>query len=446
MKKIATLFIVLAILLSLCACGTNTPNTSQYTGENTNDKSNYTEDIELDEGPVPGAYPVTPVTEVPDGYVGIYTVNDLLRINSNTSMNYILMEDLDLSSYPDWEGLSNDAHFDGNGHTISNLTSTKSGLFEKCNEISGIILENVKIDFDNISYSDSMFGNYHIGAVANNVTKSVTGCSATGYISIRELNDYTSVNFCIGGVVGYAKEAIISSCTNEVEVFYDTYEVCKGFVDVICGGIVGVIECEKNTGRISCCVNNAEIYAFAYTEHDDGLWLDYQGFCGGIVGEITPSVTIDTCLNFGDVTSSVVASGIVATTTKGGYTTTFIVSDCVNVGKIEISKEKGRTYPTYKLGHKASGIIGELNDSKVNINSCYNFGEICGDFVDAGSLIAHSETDKITIKNCICVNNLDYNNPKISMDGKEGMYPESYNNKEISLTQAKEQFSQYFAD
>ena len=32
------------------------------------------------------------------------------------------------------------------------------------------------------------------------------------------------------------------------------------------------------------------------------------------------------------------------------------------------------------------------------------------------------------------------------MDGKEGMDPESYNNKEISLAQAKEQFPQYFAN
>lgn len=353
------------------------------------------------------------------------------------------MNDLDLSSYPNWKGLTNEAHFNGNGHTISNLTSSKSGLFDKCNEISGLILKNAKIQFDN-SYDTAYFNDYYIGVIANTVTKSVTGCSATGFISIRTLNDTTMPDFFIGGIVGYAKETIISSCTNNVTIFYDTYEVCRGFVDVTCGGIVGLMESEKNTSRISNCLNNAEIYAFAYTEHDDGYSIDHQGHCGGIVGEITPNVTIDGCWNFGDVTSSVTASGIVAIVKDEYYDKTFIVNNCVNIGKIKISKESGRVFYTYKLGHKASGIIGKLNKSSANINSCYNFGEICGDFVDAGSLVAHSDTDKITIQNCIYVNNSDYNNSTISIDGKGGMYPESYNNEEISLTEAKNRFPVYF--
>lgn len=447
MKKIATLFIILIITLSLCACDTNMPNTSQYTGGDPNDISDCIEDVEFDDDPVPGVYPVTPVSEVPDGYVGIYTVNDLLRINSNISMNYILMEDLDLSSYPDWEGLTNNAHFDGNGHTISNLRSEKSGLFDECNMVTGLILKNVEIAFNNLDETNTIsHSDYYIGAIANTIKKSLTNCSATGNISIISLHEDVMCDFCIGGLVGGAENVIISSCTNDVSIFYDTNEVGQEYVDVVCGGIIGSVSDDKKSSSISWCVNNAVIDVLSYTKDDDMGWFDYYGFCGGVVGKITPYIDIDFCINTGDITSSVIASGIVANLEDGYYDKTFNVHNCVNSGKIEIEKCNGWSEPTYKLGHKASGIIGELNTCKLNIDSCYSFGKICGDFENAGSLIAHSETDQIVIKNCIYINNSDYNESFVSMDGKDGMYPESYNNKEISLTRAKEQFSQYFAN
>ncbi len=443
MKNLAVLFTVSTILFSLCACSITPLNPSQHVGQKPTDKSNYTDNIELDEGPVPGAYTITPITEVPDGYVGIYTIEDLLRIESNTAMNYILMEDLDLSSYSNWAGLSNDAHFNGNGHIISNLRSQKSGLFDKCKEISGLILENVEIEFDS-SHDERAYYDYYLGSIANTVKGSIMGCSATGYISIKGLHEDTVGDFYIGGMVGYAQNSMISSCTNDISVLYNTNETGEGYISVVCGGIVGLMKHEKNTGSISGCVNNAEIYAYAYTEKDDAHWIEYQGVCGGIVGEITPNVTIDMCTNFGDITGSVIASGIVATTKEGHYDKTFVVSDCINAGKIEISKKEGRVYPTYDLGHKAAGIIGELHNSSLSMYTCYSFGEICGDFEDAGSLIAHSETDKIYIKDCICIDNSDYNESALSMDGKDGMYPENYKNKEISLVEAKKRFSEYF--
>ena len=38
------------------------------------------------------------LTDVPDGYVGIYTKSDLDNIRNNLSGNYILMNDIDFSS------------------------------------------------------------------------------------------------------------------------------------------------------------------------------------------------------------------------------------------------------------------------------------------------------------------------------------------------------------
>lgn len=447
MKKIVILLTVLIVVLSLCACATGDSNAQKETDgrSETGATNNDNVDSEKVNAPKPGIAPVTPRTQVPDGYVGIYTVEDLLKINANKLMNYILMNDLDLSSYPNWQGLLNNAHFDGNGHTISNLRSEKSGLFDECNMVTGLILKNVEINFKYLE-DRVVLPDFYIGAIANTIKDSLTNCYAEGYISVRELSDDVC-DIYMGGLVGYAENAMISYCTNDVKVFYDTNEVCKRFIDTTCGGIVGSMR-NDNSGLIAFCVNNAEIYAYNYTDYDDGMWLDYHGICGGIVGEATSNITINSCVNSGDITSSAIASGIVATLTEKSYDKSCTIKHCINSGKIEISKEEGGVYPTYKLGHKASGILGEVNNSNclVYLGACYNLGKICGDFKDAGSLVAYSKSDRINIRDCIYVSNSDYKENALSMDGKGGMYPESYNNKEISLTEAKEQFPQYFAD
>lgn len=442
MKRAVSIILVLLICFALFSgCSDHKHTSGAIVSTPVDDASSDASTETLQE---PGAYKITPVTEVPDGYVGIYSVQDLLKIDANKEMNYILMSDLDLSLYSDWEGLSNNARFNGNGHTISNLSSTKSGLFKKCHDVSGLILENVEIEFDNRDQAIH-FDDYYIGAIANTVNSSVTGCSATGYITIHELSEDILEDFYLGGIVGYAQNSMISSCTNNVDISYDTYDTCDRFVDITCGGIVGLMENEGNTGRISNCVNNADIYAYAYSEYDSSS-LSYQGLCGGIVGEISTNINIDACVNSGNITGSVIASGIVATTTESKYLHTFNVTNCINSGIIEIAKENGRVYFDYDDGHKAAGIIGELCDNGVYLSACYNIGKICGEFEDAGSLIAHAETDKITIKKCVCVNNSDYGEQALSMDGKGGLYPNSDNNEEISLIEAKDRFSKYFKE
>ena len=45
-------------------------------------------------------------TTVPDGYIGIYTAEDLYNIRNNLSGKYILMNDIDLSVYENWEPMA----------------------------------------------------------------------------------------------------------------------------------------------------------------------------------------------------------------------------------------------------------------------------------------------------------------------------------------------------
>lgn len=74
------------------------------------------------------------LTEVPEGYIGIYTKDDLFDVHLNTSANYILMNDIifDKSDFDEnyndgmgWIPIASfSGTFDGNGYKISNLIIT----------------------------------------------------------------------------------------------------------------------------------------------------------------------------------------------------------------------------------------------------------------------------------------------------------------------------------
>ena len=71
------------------------------------------------------------LTEVPEGYVGIYKAEDLDLIREDPDGNFILMADIDLGGKehtPIGDYLNPfDGKFNGNGHVISNFTITASG-------------------------------------------------------------------------------------------------------------------------------------------------------------------------------------------------------------------------------------------------------------------------------------------------------------------------------
>jgi hypothetical protein len=101
---------------------------SDYGGtENSISVETYSEEMSTPDFLVP----VEQKTEVPEGYIGIYTAEDLDNVRNDLTANYILMNDIDLSAYENWEPigkLSTFAYydtfsgvFDGNGHSIQIL-------------------------------------------------------------------------------------------------------------------------------------------------------------------------------------------------------------------------------------------------------------------------------------------------------------------------------------
>ena len=141
MKKFISLFLSIALLCVLFSACANNNSESDVNGEVTSETlvDNANENDEQSSNQL---------TEVPSGFIGIYTVDDLINSGNNEYGKYILMADLDLSEIEDWESISNRGEFNGNYHVISNLKSTQGGLFKHCENVENVIMKDVNIDYN----------------------------------------------------------------------------------------------------------------------------------------------------------------------------------------------------------------------------------------------------------------------------------------------------------
>ena len=142
-------------------------------------------------------------------------------IASNTE--FVLANDIDLSGIH-WKSTKFDGVFDGNGHTIKNLTG-ENGLFSSAEMVKNVKLENV-----NISSTKN-----EVGGIAGSAN--ITNCTITGKISSTGNN--------VGGVVGYNYHRYPKYCYSDVEVSG------RSFV----GGIAGWLNYSSATG----CVSRGEV-------------------------------------------------------------------------------------------------------------------------------------------------------------------------------------------
>ena len=179
-----------------------------------------------------------------EGFYEVDTVEDLQQITKYPAEQFILTADLDLSEVPNWEPLGGlrpfTGVFDGNGHTISGLTSQAGGLF---NINNGAIYDLAVVDAD----VDLSGGRVGIIANVNNgemhtvyTTGSVTGGGRVGGVvgdSSGQLRDaYSTADVHsrsteAGGVIGVALAGSVS------ENLYATGSVSADTRNI--GGVVG---------------------------------------------------------------------------------------------------------------------------------------------------------------------------------------------------------------
>ena len=234
--------------------------------------------------------------------------------------------------------------FNGNGHTIKNLTvsgSSNLGLFAKAAD--GAVIDNVILDNVNVN-GTSMYAGALVGNLANSTVSNVKVKDGT----IKGRN-------YAGGIVGYASgNSKIDNCDNAASV-EATYRYG--------GGIVGYITSNQNgIVTVSGCNNTGNI---ANTAPSKG------SYTGGIVGQ--SNGVIENCTNSGQVTGSGESLGGVV----GEQRTYGSITGCKNTGNV-IKDDNG-----YGTG----GIVGWVRyyypsfanpRGLVSVNDNINEGNVTG--------------------------------------------------------------------
>lgn len=220
-----------------------------------------------------------------NGVIGISTAEDfelLLDHDELWNRDFVLQTDVDLTGV-NWTGIGNESkaftgNFNGNGHTISNLTMNTGtygyGLF---GFVEGGTIENIAIDNANV-HSSAMVGNdSHVGALVGKATDAtIKNCTVT--------NSSVSGNSDVALLVGHT--AGNSTISNS----YVSGTVNASIADV--GGITGEL---AGTSTIKNCDSSANV---------TNTGTSY-GYAGGIAGKISGTGSITNCHADGSITSNV---------------------------------------------------------------------------------------------------------------------------------------------
>ena len=289
---------------------------------------------------------------ISQGYTIIKTAQDLLNIENNLSGRYMLVNDIDLSGYSNWNGIGNSYSwgafkgiFDGNGYTISNLkitgkqsdTDYDGGLFAYINggaEIRNLTIKNANISGDNVNAGA-------LAGCADSVTiKNVAVIG--GSISATK----GSVGGLIGNVKSYgnAEDVLIENCYSTANVSCYSPANINGYNNVggLFGEFAGTIKESYSAGTVTYKGNYESVHV------------------GGLVGQIGDSIILNsysTANVNGGLAKS--AGGFIGAALTNYDNDTFILQNCWSSGKVTGDNNCG-------------GFLGLINNSDaIRAQDCY---------------------------------------------------------------------------
>lgn len=257
----------------------------------------------------PASQPIQ--TEVPAGWIGIYTIEDLDEMRNNYKGSYILMNDLDFKDDKDYEDLSNKAKwssglgwspvgvysdttkfegvFDGNGLSIDNLYINRSdrhlGLFGSTGVAS---IKNIELKNAYVSSSDS---SSHSGLLIGYATgTNISNVEVHGHLHGQSAGQQ------LGGVAGLLSEGIITYSKSIVNIdgisnlsgslvgyaypnaqIYDSYSTGTVQNATYSGGLAGVVKASSvartySTTKVSGTYSGGLIGNMGTTSVRDSFW------------------------------------------------------------------------------------------------------------------------------------------------------------------------------
>ncbi len=229
----------------------------------------------------------------------IYTVVDLQNMEMNKS--YILQADLDLSTL-EWVPLGSYENpfagiFDGNGHTISNLTITAkkdfAGLFAAFSgEAYDLTLSAISIDYTT-DYQT------YVGGLAGYISGSVENITVSGAISVVNSESDTFAGLLAGKVVTSIGDSVQAAdftpeTIDNIHVSGTIYVNTDGFL--YAGGLAGYVfnvrmDNNYSDTQMTLVADNYRLYAGGLIGyHYGGILYEYSTQVSDIYIPITGSV------------------------------------------------------------------------------------------------------------------------------------------------------------
>ncbi len=288
--------------------------------------------------------------EIPDGYVGIYSVEDFDYLRNSSTGSYILMNDIDMTNVESWEGINFQGSFNGNNYEIKNYHFS-NGFF---NYLTDATVKNLTLSV-NISETNK---NRTMGVFANKIETSNSDNSSSyiSFIRIKGNINVTSSPFgTIAGAVFPGDEdawVYIDHVTNEANITGDSSTI---------GGIIGTVsqqnasETDPTALQVSNAVNKGNI-TISHSRNDH-----YVHNVGGIIGDGLGY--IQCCDNYGNISLD-------CPTPKYGDPISYDNPTYVRLNSICGGIIGSNGYCHYKLAEIYPR--GEIGD----IFSCSNYGKI----------------------------------------------------------------------
>lgn len=253
----------------------------------------------------------------------ITSYEDLLKIKDNPSGDYILMNDLDLSG-KNWIPLTFTGTFDGNGHSILNVTIKETGntirtsydgnmktydtvfcgffdILEEEAIVSNLNLVNIRAD---INCDTPCF----IGGIAGYMDKSsIKDCIISGNLSLTT----TAKMFGVGGIAGFGNGAIDRTNADMTLICIDNNKTEKNeqfLGGAYATGYIGLGDCNVNVngfvsdygyvhngglvGMFALYPAGTQYTSYITNNHIEGIISffedneDRRAYCAEYVGEV----------------------------------------------------------------------------------------------------------------------------------------------------------------
>lgn len=364
-------------------------------------------------------------------YYGIKTAEDLRKfseaVNSGKSIDrfrgengdVILLQDVDMSGVTEWLPIGTDDNpftgvFDGAGFSIKNVAFatdaaaySSAGLF---GVVNGAAVKNLTFgkDGDTWTFTGTAAAGTAIAGIAARISGSAVITACTNNVDIDfQGNDPAGALVMIGGIAGQADGAVIggetaaAGCVNNGDIIVHKIDnTGNGGTGMNVGGILAYAKNTSATTMTNCrntgsvCAQSGRGGGLAGTFEngtltacenaglvEDDRFGNYAGMdgayaykrMGGLVGGTKAAVTIESCINSGNVITYLgCRTGGFAGHNEG------VISKCENRGCIiGESVVDGSNYhgPGWACGY---------NKTKANLTKCKGYGHVGGlEFKDA---------------------------------------------------------------